>query len=219
MRKWSRHARLTLPRKRSHTAFACGVRHGVRSTWMPLAVATRAKFGPNFLSLSRMRYFGVCPSWGVLHGCAPLPRADCLPPSPWSSWSSQARASTFSRAPVIYASRTHRSVHDASARSVSGWTRKMACFQARTILAKSTRRSRSLRWQTGRLICRRKMFSWCRNKAFSASSSALPLVRSASAPSAREVVRGLIQHAIRSWSTRKLKQTRCLMEMNTLSTN
>src|SRR5258708_6745655 len=45
-------------------AFACGVRYGVRSTLMPLVVATRAKFEPNFLSLSRIRYLGVCP-YGV----------------------------------------------------------------------------------------------------------------------------------------------------------
>jgi hypothetical protein len=39
----------------------------------------------------------------------------------------------------------------------------------------------------------RKMMSCCRNSAFSASSSALPRVRSAKAPSAREVVDGFIQ--------------------------
>jgi hypothetical protein len=40
------------------------VRYGVRRTWIPLVVATLAKFCPNFLSLSRMRYFGACP-YGV----------------------------------------------------------------------------------------------------------------------------------------------------------
>ena len=40
------------------------VRYGVRSTFMPLVVATRAKFEPNFRSLSRIRYLGVCP-YGV----------------------------------------------------------------------------------------------------------------------------------------------------------
>jgi hypothetical protein len=40
------------------------VRYGVRSTLMPLVVATRAKFEPNFRSLSRIRYLGVCP-YGV----------------------------------------------------------------------------------------------------------------------------------------------------------
>ncbi len=64
IRKWSKHSRLTLPRKRSHTAFACGVRYGVRSTLMPLVVATRAKCCPNLRSLSRIRYLGVCP-YGV----------------------------------------------------------------------------------------------------------------------------------------------------------
>ena len=38
--------------------------YGVRSTLIPLVVATRAKFDPNFLSLSRSRYFGVYP-YGV----------------------------------------------------------------------------------------------------------------------------------------------------------
>jgi hypothetical protein len=40
------------------------VRYGVRSTLIPVVVATRAKLGPNFLSLSRMRYLGVWP-YGV----------------------------------------------------------------------------------------------------------------------------------------------------------
>jgi hypothetical protein len=53
----------------SQIAFADGVRaarvrYGVRRTLMPLVVATRAKFGPNFRSLSRIKYFGVCP-YGV----------------------------------------------------------------------------------------------------------------------------------------------------------
>ena len=85
-------------------------------------------------------------------------------------------------------------------RSVSGCTIKSACFQVRTILARNTRSTRSVFWYTGRLICRRKMISWCRNSAFSASSSALPLVRSANIPSTREVVSGLIQRETRSWS-------------------
>ena len=33
--------------------------YGVRSTLMPLVVATRAKFDPNFLSLSRSRYLAL----------------------------------------------------------------------------------------------------------------------------------------------------------------
>jgi hypothetical protein len=53
----------------SQKAFANGicaarVRYGVRSTLIPLVVATRAKFEPNFLSLSRISYLGVCP-YGV----------------------------------------------------------------------------------------------------------------------------------------------------------
>jgi hypothetical protein len=43
---------------------AARVRYGVRSTLMPLVIATRAKFGPNFRSLSRIRYVGACP-YGV----------------------------------------------------------------------------------------------------------------------------------------------------------
>src|SRR6266700_7967532 len=50
-------------------AFADGIREarvriGVRRTFMPLVVATCAKFGPNLRSLSRIRYVGVCP-YGV----------------------------------------------------------------------------------------------------------------------------------------------------------
>ena len=52
------------PRKRSHTAFACEVRYGVRSTLMPLVAATRAKCCPNLRSLSRIRYLGPSP-YGV----------------------------------------------------------------------------------------------------------------------------------------------------------
>ena len=40
---------------------AARVRYGVRSTLMPLVIATRAKCCPNFRSLSRIRYVGVCP--------------------------------------------------------------------------------------------------------------------------------------------------------------
>lgn len=49
---------------RSHTAFASGVRYGVRSTLMPLVAATRAKCCPNVRSLSRIRYVGPSP-YGV----------------------------------------------------------------------------------------------------------------------------------------------------------
>ncbi len=45
---------------RSHSR----VRYGVRSTLMPLVVATRAKFGPNLRSVSRSRYRGLSP-YGV----------------------------------------------------------------------------------------------------------------------------------------------------------
>src|SRR5258708_35085234 len=69
---------------------------------------------------------------------------------------------------------------------------KSACFQVRTILAKNTRRSQSVFLYTGRLICRRKMMSCCRNSAFSASRSALLLVTSANVPSTREVDGGFI---------------------------
>jgi hypothetical protein len=36
---------------------------------MPLVVATRAKFGPNFLSLSRISYVGVCPNGVASRSC------------------------------------------------------------------------------------------------------------------------------------------------------
>jgi hypothetical protein len=77
-------------------------------------------------------------------------------------------------------------------RRVCGWTRKSACFQARTMLARSTRSTRSVFRETGRLICRRRMISWCRTSAFSPKSSALPHVRSVSVPRKREGGGGLI---------------------------
>jgi hypothetical protein len=81
-----------------------------------------------------------------------------------------------------------------------GFPIKSACFQVRTILARKTRSTRSVFWETGRLIRRRKMINWCRNEAFSASSSAFLLVRSATVPSTRKVVGGLIHRATCSWS-------------------
>ena len=54
IRTWSRHARRTLPRKRSHTALAHGARTGVRRIAIPLSAATRAQAGPSLRSLSRM---------------------------------------------------------------------------------------------------------------------------------------------------------------------
>jgi hypothetical protein len=44
--------------------------YGVRSTLMPLVVATRAKFGPNFRSLSRIKYRGVCPYGVASRSCS-----------------------------------------------------------------------------------------------------------------------------------------------------
>jgi hypothetical protein len=58
--------------------------------------------------------------------------------------------------------------------SVSGWARKSACFQVRTIPARTTRSSRSTLRYVGRLICRRRILSWCRKSAFSAISSDFP---------------------------------------------
>jgi hypothetical protein len=55
---------LTLKRKRSQTALACGVWYGVRSTLMPRVAATRVKFCPNLRSVSRISYVGDCP-YGV----------------------------------------------------------------------------------------------------------------------------------------------------------
>jgi hypothetical protein len=47
--------------KRSQIALARGAWYGVLRISMVLVVATRAKQGPNLLSLSQMRYLGVCP--------------------------------------------------------------------------------------------------------------------------------------------------------------
>lgn len=41
--------------------------------------------------------------------------------------------------------------------------------------------------------------SWCRNRAFSASSSDFPLATSANVPIKNEVVSGSIQHEKRAW--------------------
>jgi hypothetical protein len=93
-----------------------------------------------------------------------------------------------------YASRCQR-------RSVSGWTIKSACFQARTALAKSTRRIRSVFVHVGRFTCRLSMMSGCRKRACSAMSSALLLARSASVPSGKEQVGGLVHCTKRVGST------------------
>jgi hypothetical protein len=42
---------------------------------MPLVVATRAKFGPNFMSLSRMRDCGVCPYGVASRSCCATQRS------------------------------------------------------------------------------------------------------------------------------------------------
>ncbi len=60
--------------------------------------------------------------------------------------------------------------------------------------------------------------SWCRNRAFSARSSAFPLVMSASVQSTREVVDGLSQREQHAWSVRQLEQIRCLIKVNTQPT-
>ena len=77
--------------------------------------------------------------------------------------------------------------------SVSGWTMNSACFQVRTILARSTRSMRSLLVQAGRFTCRRRISSCWRRNAFSATSSELFLVRSVRVPSSSKVVSGLVQ--------------------------
>src|SRR5947209_9075402 len=104
-------------------------------------------------------------------------------------------------------------------RRVSGWTRKSVCFHVRTILARTTRSNLSLFRETGRLTCRRKIISCCRNSAFSANSSALPLVRSANVPRTREAVDGLSHRKIYSCSLCKQRQIRCLIERSTYCTN
>ncbi len=90
-------------------------------------------------------------------------------------------------------SRCHRS-------KVSGCTMKSACFQVRSILARSTKRNLSVFLQGGRLACRRRMMSCCRNNAFSTTSSDFPLGRSATVPSTREVEQGFIQRTRPTWS-------------------
>jgi hypothetical protein len=82
--------------------------------------------------------------------------------------------------------------------SVSGWTSKSASCPVRTILARS---SRSVCRETAGLISRRRMSRRCRNRAFAASSAALPLGIAASVASKREVVGGLMQRETRAWIT------------------
>jgi hypothetical protein len=60
------------PESVRHLAFACGVRYGVRSTLMLLVAATRARFGPNLRSLSRIRYVGVCPYAVASRNCCAI---------------------------------------------------------------------------------------------------------------------------------------------------
>src|SRR5260370_22291696 len=42
---------------------------------MPLVIATRAKFDPNFLSLSRIRYVGACPYGVASRSCCATQRS------------------------------------------------------------------------------------------------------------------------------------------------
>ena len=66
------------------------------------------------------------------------------------------------------------------------WLDKEKClFPGPNHPARITRRSRSVFRYDGRLICRRRIISWCRKSAFSATSSDLPLVRSASVSSSK----------------------------------
>ncbi len=58
-----------LPNKRSQIAFARGARIGVRSTSMPLPVATAAKCPPYFASLSRIRNLGASPNGVASRSC------------------------------------------------------------------------------------------------------------------------------------------------------
>jgi hypothetical protein len=202
---------------------------------MPLVVATRAKLGPNLLSLSRMRYFGVCPYGVASRSCCAtqgpvgervtftwMTFRDCnegvekrkkrteeeirdleeiTGPDLWRMIA-QERSPGLSSRPcgtnelhiLLNSSFTHPNIHleqlatnalsspeavvcchllhqsDRLGRkprlsrmrprfalpehteeltmeaeeASSSWTRKSACFQVRTILASSTRRSRSL---------------------------------------------------------------------------
>jgi hypothetical protein len=66
--------------------------------------------------------------------------------------------------------------------------------------ATRTKRNRSVFLQAGRLTCRCRMMSCCRNNAFSTSSSDFPLARSVIVPSRKEVERGFIQRIMPSES-------------------
>ncbi|HEX4447065.1 MAG TPA: serine/threonine-protein kinase, partial [Polyangiaceae bacterium] len=66
---WSRHSLRTLPRKRSHTAFARGARTGVLSTLGPPPSAARSKSRPNLSSRSRMMKRGPIPDDVALRIC------------------------------------------------------------------------------------------------------------------------------------------------------
>ena len=97
-------------------------------------------------------------------------------------------------------SSTDERAPDASASLVSGCTIKMACCQARTNLAKSTRSTRSVFVHAGRFTWRLRMISCCRKRAFSATSSDLLRLRSARVCSGKENVSGFVQRAKRDKS-------------------
>jgi hypothetical protein len=67
--------------------------------------------------------------------------------------------------------------------SVCGWTRTRACFQAPTILARSTRSMRSVLVQAGRFTCRLRVIRGFRNRTVSATNSDLLRERSVSVQS------------------------------------
>jgi len=98
---------------------------------------------------------------------------------------------------------------------------RSVCFHARTPLAQSTRRMRSVFVHAGRFTCRLRMMSCCRKSAFSAMSSDLLLARSASVPRSKEEVRGVVQWTKRVRSmltvvpTKRLTQE-CIRFTNTL---
>ena len=69
IRIWSRHSRRRLPMNLSQTPFACGVRYGVLSSFIPELTATVEKCVAYLLSRSRIRYFGPFPHGVASRNC------------------------------------------------------------------------------------------------------------------------------------------------------
>ena len=144
---------------------------------------------PSFNSSPRIR---SAPKTPIVLGHLPE-EARWFPRRPWAC----------EKRPWTCASRPGGRAPDGSRSRVSGCTIRRACCQVRTSLAKSTRSTRSIFVQAGRFTCRWRMISCWRKRAFSAMSSELLLPKSASVPSRKDDMSGLVQRVKREESASK----------------